>query len=171
MKDLRLVELPCGGIGVFTRPQGDKGGRGKIGYTRAAALADLTVDLIEEAPLLEDQFIEEDWGGANELHRLANGWIGVLGHVACFDELRDRHYYPMVFALNPETGQYTDMELIAERSEFLPGEAKRPDLVDVVFSGGLVRNKDGTADLYAGISDAEAQRLTIRDPFLKFELS
>ncbi|MGV2805146.1 DUF1861 family protein, partial [Clostridium perfringens] len=31
------------------------------------------------------------------------------------------------------------------------------------------RHADGTADLYAGISDAEAHRITLRDPFLQFE--
>ena len=40
---------------------------------------------------------------------------------------------------------------------------------DVVFSGGLIRNGDGTADFYAGTSDAEAQKLTIVDPFTKYE--
>lgn len=40
---------------------------------------------------------------------------------------------------------------------------------DVVFSGGIGRRGDGMADLYAGISDAEAHRLTIVDPFLRFE--
>ena len=107
--------------------------------------------------------------GLMSLHILNNGLVGVLGHVASFDEAGDRHYYPMVFALDPQTGAFSDMELIAVRAEFLPGETKRPDLADVVFSGGLVRKPDGTADLYAGISDAEAHRVTIEDPFLKFE--
>lgn len=169
MKDLRLVELASGEIGVFTRPQGEKGGRGKIGFTKASSLAGVTVELVNDAPLLADQFIDAEWGGANEPHILNNGLVGVLGHVASFDEAGDRHYYPMVFALDPQTGEFSDMELIAVRAEFQPGETKRPDLADVVFSGGLVRHSDGTADLYAGISDAEAHRITIRDPFLKFE--
>ncbi|OCA87845.1 hypothetical protein A8F94_08365 [Bacillus sp. FJAT-27225] len=169
MKDLRLVELNDGSIGVLTRPQGEKGGRGKIGWTKISGLDELTLDVINEAPLLEGQFIDEEWGGANEAHVLANGLIGVLGHIASFDEAGDRHYYPMVFALCPETGTYSDIELIATRSNFLPGPSKRPDLEDVVFSGGLVRKGDGTADFYAGISDAEAQKLTIVDPFLKYE--
>ncbi|KAF6512426.1 hypothetical protein GS8_725 [Geobacillus stearothermophilus] len=38
-----------------------------------------------------------------------------------------------------------------------------------MFSGGLIRNGDGTADFYAGTSDAEAQKLTIVDPFTKYE--
>lgn len=124
---------------------------------------------MEQAPLLEGQFIDEQWGGANEPHLLANGLVGVLGHIASFDEEGNRHYYPMVFALNPETGDISDIELIATRSHFLPGPAKRPDLIDVVFSGGLVRKADGTADMYAGISDAEAQKITIIDPFLQYE--
>jgi hypothetical protein len=42
--------------------------------------------------------------------------------------------------------------------------------VDVVFSGGLVRDvEEGKAVLYAGISDAEAQKIIIDDPFLPYE--
>lgn len=169
MKDLRLSELKDGSIAVLTRPQGEKGGRGKIGFARIPSLNDLTLDVIEEAPLLEGQFAEGEWGGANELHILDNGLIGVLGHIASFDEEGNRHYYPMVFALNPETGEHTEIQLIAIRDDFLAGASKRPDLVDVVFSGGLVRKEDGTADFYAGISDAEAHKITIKDPFDQFE--
>lgn len=168
MKDLRLVELSDGTIGVFTRPQGEKGGRGKIGFAKVDRLEDLSLEVVQEAPLLE-QFLDEEWGGSNEIHLLANGKLGVLGHIARFDEQGDRHYYPMAFGFDPATGQYTDMEIIAERADFLPGPAKRPDLADVVFSGGLVRQGDGKATLYAGISDAEAQSLVIDDPFIKLE--
>lgn len=168
MKDLRLVEQADGTIGVFTRPQGVKGGRGKIGYTQVESLEALTQDVVEQAPLL-DQFIDEEWGGCNEIHLLSGGKLGVLGHIACFDEQGDRHYYPMVFCLDPSNGSYTEMKMIAERRDFLEGPAKRSDLVDVVFSGGLIRRGDGLADLYAGIGDAEAQKLTIPDPFSKYE--
>jgi hypothetical protein len=169
MKDLRLIELGDGSIGVLTRPQGEKGGRGKIGWTRISSLEELTIDVINEALLLEGQFTDEQWGGANEPHLLKNGLVGVLGHIASFDPEGNRHYYPMAFALNPETTEISDIHLIGTRSKFLPGPTKRPDLVDVVFSGGLVRNEDGTATLYAGISDAEAQKITINDPFLPYE--
>ncbi|WP_313638553.1 DUF1861 family protein [Paenibacillus sp.] len=169
MKDLRLVDLKDS-IGVLTRPQGDKGGRGKIGFTRISSLDELSIPLIEETPLLEGQFIDEEWGGANEAHLLKNGLLGVLGHIASFDDAGNRHYYPMVFAINPATGEYSDIQIIAVRNQFLPGATKRPDLEDVVFSGGLVRQSDGTAHLYAGISDAEAQRATIPDPFAQFEI-
>lgn len=169
MKDLRLVELSDKSVGVLTRPQGEKGGRGEIGFTKVPDLEELTVDVINDAPLLEGQFIEEEWGGGNEIHLLNNGLLGVLGHIACFDDAGDRHYYPMYFILNPENKEFSNIELVANRANFLPGVAKRSDLKDVVFSGGLLRNEDGTAELYAGIGDAEAQKITIDDPFRKFE--
>ncbi|WP_240733020.1 DUF1861 family protein [Jeotgalibacillus sp. S-D1] len=169
MKDLRLIELKDGTIGVLTRPQGVKGGRGKIGFTVIASVGELTHDVISDAPLLEGQFAEGEWGGGNEVHVLSNGLLGVLGHIACFDEEGNRHYYPMVFCLDPRTNQATVIELIAARSNFLEGAAKRPDLVDVVFSGGLVRLEDGTAKLFVGTSDAEAQRISMSDPFLPYE--
>ncbi|PYZ94663.1 hypothetical protein CR194_03795 [Salipaludibacillus keqinensis] len=169
MKDVRIVELPNGEIGIFTRPQGEKGGRGEIGFAKVASLSELTVEVINDAPLLEGQFIKEEWGGANEIHVLSNGLLGVLGHIACFDEAGDRHYYPMVFAVNPENHQFSDLQIIATRADFLPGESKRPDLASVVFSGGLVRKSNGKAELYSGISDAEAQNIVIEDPFSQYE--
>lgn len=168
MKDIRLVEMVEGQIGVFTRPQGEVGGRGKIGFTVVDTLTDVTPAVIEKAQLL-DQFIDEEWGGANEVHLLKNGLLGVLGHIACFGEQEERHYYPMVFCFNPSTFQASPMELIATRSNFPPGDAKRPDLVEVIFSGGLHRLSNGQAQFYAGVSDAEAHRILIPDPFLKYE--
>lgn len=169
MKDVRMVGLPEGDIGIFTRPQGEIGGLGKIGFFRIPSLDRLTVEAIANAPLLKEQFAEDEWGGVNEARILSNGWVGVLGHIARFDGKGMRHYYPMVFALDPNTGRYTDMEVIAVRASFAPGPAKRTDLEDVVFSGGILRLADGTAALYAGISDAEAHYIVIPDPFLAYE--
>lgn len=45
------------------------------------------------------------------------------------------------------------------------GSAKRSDLVDVVFSSGLVFDAEGRVTLYAGASDAEAHWLEIDDPY------
>ncbi len=168
MKDVRLAELKDGRIAVFSRPQGKIGLRGKIGFTLINALSQLTTSLIEEAPLL-DTFDDQEWGGVNEVHILKNGLIGVLGHIAKFSEGNIRHYYPMVFAIDPYTRKHSELEIIATRSDFLPGPAKRPDLEDVLFSGGLIRKKDATATLYVGVSDAEVQCIDIIDPFLKYE--
>lgn len=170
MKDIRLLQLPEGKVGIFTRPQGEKGGRGKIGYTEIEHLDMLTIEAIDNAPLIEEHFLAEEWGGVNEAHLLSNGTIGALGHIACFDKEENRHYYPIVFTYDPVTNRITAMEIIATRSDFLEGPAKRPDLYDVLFSGGLKRTDNGKAELYVGVSDAEAHMAIIPDPFSKYEV-
>lgn len=166
MKDIRFVELADGRVGVFTRPQGTKGGRGKIGFYIAKDLDSIEAAAMDAAPLLDGQCIDTEWVGANEAHLLADGTLGVLGHIACFDEGGHRHYYPMAFRLNPENGNATPPRIIARRDEFPAGSAKRPDLADVVFSGGLVRQPAGSARLYAGLGDTEAGWLDLPDPFV-----
>ncbi len=163
MKDLRLKQLNNGKILVLTRPQGTKGGRGKIGAFVIDNLTDLSVERIESAPLLENQFTEIQWGGANEIHQIEDT-IWVLSHIANFDADNNRHYYAMSFELDLESLAMKKAKIIAERKDFAAGPAKRADLVDVVFSGGIVI-KDQKADIYAGISDAGAQKLEIENPF------
>jgi hypothetical protein len=62
-----------------------------------------------------------------------------------------------------------EIGVIARRSNFPDGPYKHLDLVDVIFSGGLVRKKGGLADLFVGASDAEAYVIEIPDPFLEYE--
>lgn len=169
MKDIRLKQLENGMVAVFSRPQGAIGGRGKIGFALADHLGSVTAELIENAPLLENQFLDTEWGGANEVHILSNGLLGVLGHIACFDDVEHRHYYPMVFTVNPETAETSPIKLIAERSDFPDGPSKRLDLEDVIFSGGLLRQAGCRATLYAGVSDAAASLFELEDPFCGFE--
>lgn len=170
MKDLRLHQLPDGQILVLTRPQGEKGGRGKIGYQILPSISDLSLNGIESAPLLKNQFIDEEWGGANEIYDITNkeDTVGVLGHIAKFDDQGNRHYYAMTFELCLQEFEISKSKIIAERLDFLPGPTKRPDLKDVVFSGGLVLSNK-TATLYAGLSDASAQKIKIKHPFQESE--
>lgn len=169
MKDIRLVELANGRVGIFTRPMMVGGARALIGYAEVGELAELTEDVMANAELLHGQFIPEEWGGANEAHLLTNGKVGVLGHIACMEDNNIRHYYPMTFGFDPATRQSTPIKLLAERSMFPNGPAKRPDLQDVLFSGGMIRMEEGKARIYTGVSDAEAHVLIIDDPFLEYE--
>lgn len=169
MKDIRLIQLRDGRIGVFTRPRGEIGGRGKIGFIIINTIDELNAGIMTEADIIHGQFIDEEWGGANELHLLNNGLIGVLGHIAHYDEKMDRHYYSVAFSIDPKTREATPMKIIAARSDFPPGQSKSPDLADVIFSGGLIRNQDGTAELFVGAGDAEAYRAVIPDPFIEYE--
>ena len=169
MKDIRLGGLPDGRILVMTRPQGKVGGRGKIGYLIIDSLEELTADNMEKAEILEGMFLPEEWGGCNELHLLKNGKIGVLSHIAKYDEEMNRHYYSTAFCFDYITGEFTPMKIIAVRANFQDGPSKRDDLKDVIFSGGLIRKENGKAQLYCGVSDVEGHSITISDPFLSFE--
>lgn len=169
MKDIRLLELPDRRILVITRLQGKIGGRGKIGWTILDSLKELKPQVLSSTQVFEDQFIKEEWGGVNQLHLLRNGKVGVLSHIANFDEKGNRHYYSTCFLLDPQNGMHSPMKIIAIRRNFEAGESKRPDLQDVVFTGGLVRVGNGTARLYCGVGDAEAHCIPILDPFFKWE--
>ena len=73
MKDIRLLELSDGRILVAVRPQGEIGGRGKIGFLVVKSLDELTKERMESAPVLEGQFVDEEMG---RLQRNASsaGW-------------------------------------------------------------------------------------------------
>jgi len=167
MKDIRLCELMDGRVAVFTRPRGVKGGRGTIGYTEVPGLDALTVAAIDEAPMLEGMFHPLDWGGVNEAHLLTTGEVGLIAHAAFFKDdilYGERRYFATAFTFDPVTRQWRDHRVIAARGQFAPGAAKRPDLVDVVFSSGI-ETTGGATRLYAGTSDAEAQWIEVPYPF------
>ena len=169
MKDIRLVEFPDGKIAVFTRPQVDISGKKNIGFITINNLDELNAEVIEKAVYIKNQFIDDEWGGANELHILENGLIGVLGHIAYFDNMGNRHYYPMTFAFNMKTQEASPIKLIATRKNFPEGAYKRKDIIDVIFSGKIIRKANAKAELYCGVSDAEAYKILIDDPFLEYE--
>ena len=170
MKDIRLIELPDEKIGVFTRPQGKKGGRGKIGFTIINSLDDLKPRKLSRAPLLDKQFSRGEWGGVNDVVILKNGTLGVLGHIARYSkDKKNRFYYAIVFCFNYNTRKSSNLRLILRRAELPEGEAKEPGLYNVIFPGGILRKKDGNALIYAGVGDAESYQVLIKDPFEYYE--
>lgn len=165
MKDIRLVELEHGQIGVFTRHQGHIGGRGTIGFMILDALDELSsVDLMN-ASLLEKQFMRLEWGGVNEARKLPDGRIGVVGHIASRDTQGNKSYYVMTFTLCPYMAKVSPLRIIAARNNFPSGPTKMPELANVVFPGGFTMNNDGTITLYAGLSDTEAGCIVCHEPF------
>ena len=169
MKDIRLVALRNGRIGVFTRPQGGSNGRGKIGYVEIDHLGDLNdPHIIQNAKIIENQFAPEEWGGVNDLHLLEDGKIGVIGHIAYQDEEGAKHYHAMSFVYDPETHSASPIKIIATRNNFLAGDEKRLGLADIVFPSSVL-NDDGTWTLYAGLSDVEAGKITCPNPFMEKE--
>lgn len=166
MKDIRLLQQQDESILVFTRPQGEKGGRGKIGLVKVDHLNEITPQIIDDAPLLNNNFEDETWGGANEMYLGETGEILGLGHIAVFDEDEvHRNYYPMTFKVNLDTFSIEDEKIIAERSQFVGDDAKRDDLYNVVFSGGILFGEK--IELYVGIGDVNAQAIVLDHPFEK----
>lgn len=156
MKDVRLVELDDHRIGVYTRPRRlPDARRGQIGFTIINSLAELDWRVIKEAPLLNIRFPESEWGGTNENSLLPDGRVFVLGHRAYYDRHSQRHYYPWAFIHDPKTGAIEDLGILAERSDFPKGPAKRPGLADILFSAGIKLLKNGRILLKVGMSDCE----------------
>ena len=164
MKCIRFIELPDKTIAVFTRPQGKKGGMGKIGFTVINSFNGLIPRTLSDAPLIGNPFAEDEWGGVNELHLLKNGKIGVLGHVAKITKGK-KHYSAITFVFNPKTETYSNMKVIVKREDLPYVTPKREDLYSVVYPGGIIRNSDGTAKLYVGVGDTESYEILLKDPF------
>ncbi|MFH1749887.1 MAG: DUF1861 family protein [bacterium] len=171
MKDVRLVELENGKIGIFTRPQGSVAKKGKIGYTEIDDLDELSPATMINAEMIPGIFLPEEKGGVNQVITLKNGQLGVIGHIYGKDEHGNKHYCAMSFVFDPTNSSVSPMQIIATREDFSGGAIKVPnpdnpdELADVLFPGGITRNEDGTATLYCGLSDTEAGEITILDPF------
>ncbi|MDW7656598.1 MAG: DUF1861 family protein [Bacillota bacterium] len=177
MKDIRLLQMSDGKIAVFTRPQGEgmlekHGCIARIGFTIASTIDQVDAILINQAPLLEGQFMPDEWGGCNQLYNLKNGLIGVIGHLSRGEHMGGVHiihYYSMSFAIDPATRLCTPVQIIADRNSFPSGPQKNERTADVIFTSGLVRIDDGQAELYAGLSDCQVGRVVIVDPLLVYE--
>ncbi len=167
MKDIRLLELQDGRIAVFTRPQGEDAGLGKIAFTIIDTLEELSPQRLTEATIIPGQFTEDEWGGPNKLHLLDKKTIGVLGHIAFKDGDNALHYHAMTFRFDLETRTVSPLRIIATRENFPPSKAKEPRLSDVVFPGGLLLLEEGEDRfvLYAGLSDTMSGTTIVVDPF------
>lgn len=171
MKDIRLVELSSGKIGVFSRPRSQEileqhGSESMIGFTIIDHLEDLNDEIIEHAPLIEGLFSDGEWGGCNQAYLLDSGKIGVLGHVSYQDEESAQSVYAnMTFVFDPETRDVTDYKIVATRASYPAGPAKKSHLQQCAFTSGLVPLGNGKAELYSGIGDCEEGKVIIDYPF------
>lgn len=168
MKDIRLVQLQNGKIGIFTRPQGEVGGRGRIGFMAIDSLSDLpklTTQQYLSAPLLDLQVPSREWMGANVIHVLEDGKLMVLAHIARLSNRLAKNYYPLTFKFDSDTGKVSDMQMTFRREDLPPGPSKSKNLEHVLFPSGLVRRGDRTADIYLGAGDDESYRVTFKGLF------
>ncbi|WP_274364371.1 MTP-1 family protein [Paenibacillus thermotolerans] len=174
MKDIRLVELADGRIGVFSRPRNEEvrkayGSESIVGFAIIDHLDDLTAEVIENAPYIPGLFDNDEWGGCNQAYLLDSGLIGVIGHKS-YKETDDGGqeilcYMNFSFVFDPEQHEAKDVKIIGTRPCYPDGPAKKPDLVDCAFTAGIVMRDDGKAELYSGIGDCETGRIAIDYPF------
>lgn len=174
MKDIRLVQLNDGRIGVFSRPRSEDirrefGSESMIGFTVIDHLDELTAETIERARYIPGLFARDEWGGCNQAYCLESGKLGVIGHI-CYktytaEEQLQQVYMNFSFVFDMEHHVALDHKIIGTRSCYPDGPSKKPDLTDCTFTSGIVMREDGKCDLYAGIGDTEAGRIVIDYPF------
>jgi hypothetical protein len=161
MKDIRIVDLFDGRIGVFTRPQGEKHQKGRIGFTVINKLEDLNEKNISQAEVIKDDLKSNEWEGVNGAKLLKSGKIAVLGHRASINQEEKKKYSAMTFELDPYAKTVENFKVVAVRSDFPETLAKTPFLKDVVFPGEL----DYDYHLYAGLSDTSGGVKKIDNPY------
>ena len=173
MKDIRLVEMKNGRIGVFSRPRGkhireEYGSESLIGWTVISTLEELNASLIASAEPIQRVFGNGEWGGCNQCYLLQDGKIGVIGHKS-FHEPRDgtdiQVYMNVSFVLDPETATISEEMVIGTAGCYTGWEPKVPYLADCTFASGIIIREDNKADLYAGVGDTCEGRLVIENPF------
>ncbi|MNO17881.1 hypothetical protein D3C76_75820 [compost metagenome] len=174
MKDIRLVEMDGGRIGVFSRPRSEEirktfGSESMIGFTVINSLDELAMEVVENAPYISGLFDQNEWGGCNQAYYLDSGNIGVIGHI-CYKTTEEdggmkQVYMNFSFVLDVEHHAALDQKIIGTRTCYPDGPAKKPELTDCAFTSGIVMREDGKCDLYSGIGDAEVGRIVIDYPF------
>jgi len=164
MKDIRLVGLEDGKVGVFTRPLGGKYGKGKIGFIVLDSLYDLSSETINKAKLVRFPFGKEEWGGINDVLLIKKDILGVIGHLAYSDKDEKKFYYPISFKFNLKEKKISELKLLFKRDN-LPFELpKNRFLYNVTFPGGIFLDK-GKARLSIGVGDSKAYEVLIKNPF------
>lgn len=172
MKDVRLVELYDGRIGVFSRPRDEMvrrryGSESVIGFTVIDDLDGLTPEAIENARVIDGILGRGEWGGCNQAYRLSDGNVLVAGHLCCSGSpatngVPRQIYCNAAFEFNPNTREASRVRIVATRRMYPAQEPKEPHLDDCVFTSGFVFNDDGTCDIYSGLCDAAEGRIRVK---------
>ncbi len=170
MKDVRLAANNAH-IDVLTRPQGEKGGLGKIGYLAVGSVREINNDTIQAAPIVEGLFahVNGEWGGSNQIVPLSGSKIGIHGHIARFNgwtpgaEHPNRQYFGIAAILDTATLEVSGERILACRDCFPDTiQPKRDDLREVVFMGGV--SVQGV--MYAGVGDSTGARKVVGNTLL-----
>jgi len=165
MKDIRLTQLDSGKVGVFTRPMGGKFKRGRIGFTIINSLNDLTIKVINEAEIIKIPFSEDEWAGVNDIIVINKNLLGILAHIACSKgKFKEKFYYPVSFCFDVYEKKVFNFKILFTRANLPFGLSKDPLLYDVIFPGGITKQKK-EFKISAGVGDYEAYEIVLKNPF------
>ena len=173
MKDIRLVELQDGRVGVFTRPRGKRiteiyGSEAVVGFAILNSINELDDTIVDKARVIDGLFAEGEWGGCNQCYLLKDGRIGVIGH-RCYKqptpEVVLQTYVNIAFIFDPFAFTISDMQVIGDKQSYPPTPHMLPYLADCAFTSGIEMRPDGKADLYSGLGDVAQGRIVIDAPF------
>ena len=176
MKDIRLVELEDGRIGVFSRPRcqaimDEYGTESQIGFTIINTLDELSAQVIESAEYIPGIFAPKEWGGINQAISFGNGKIGLIGH-QCYNLFKDGNEYPVYvntcILYDYKNKSIHDKKVIGVREDYPDTESKLKTLCKCAFTTGILF-KDGddgdSVELYSGLSDVGQGMIVIPNPF------
>ena len=172
MKDVRLVELSNGRIGVFSRPRNDEifkkyGTVSQIGYTEIDSLDELDAEVIDRAAYIPGCFAENEWGGVNQAIALRGSYIGLIGHQG-YTLWKDKKEYPIyvktAYVYDSACNRLVTKNVIGVLSDYPPVETKTPVHIYCAFTSGIVGSGE-TVRLYSGLGDSHEGWIEIPDPF------
>lgn len=165
MKDIRLTQLDSGKIGVFTRPMGGKFKRGRIGFKVINSLNELTIKVINETKIIQIPLSNDEWAGVNDVLVINKNLLGILAHVACSrGKLKEKFYYPVSFYFDLLEKKAFNFKILFTRTDLPFGNSKDPFLYNVVFPGGITKQKK-EFKISAGVGDYEAYEIVLKNPF------
>lgn len=176
-KGVRLID-EGGKIGVFVRPREEfaQDVYSSINFDRVSSLSEITSEFINALEKNSDKKVEgffgkNEWGGVNSVYMLEGGWLGVVGHLAHYTDIKDvygnftKKYTTIVFEFHPETKEVIPPRIVFSRADLnftlIP---KREDLQDVIYPGGFIFLTDehvaprvlffyGIVDAYVGVAE------------------
>lgn len=179
-KGLHLSENPDDGtIDGFIRRQGEGFASGKVCYFKMKTMEELqgVMDNLDTAAETIEMFAPKEWGGINDLHRLPDGRLGVVGHIARFridaDGKEVRDYYVTSAIFDPKTKQMSELKIIMtmddlkdEKGNLIKAqfEPKRADLDNVLYPTNSVL-EGGKLTIYVGAKDAKPFVFSVKNPW------
>lgn len=173
MKDIRLVELEDGRIGLFSRPRcqaiiDEYGTESQIGFTIVDSLDDIDAEVIENAEYIPGIFAPKEWGGINQAISFGDGQIGLIGHQS-YNLYQEGVEYPVyvntALVYDYINKRIFDKKVIGVREDYPPTESKLKTLCKCAFTTGILLKNDDTVELYSGLSDVGEGVIEIPNPF------